>query len=580
MLKECLEVFERKMEEHEEPDDIILEGYIPADGTYVVVKTDGSITHNEIKFDKKAKRLETIPHNYEDLKFYDYHSRLLSIDKPQDPKKIVHSNNYLSFWVKKENFRNGKFNEEAIDRYFQAVKAPLEKYKKVQEIVLYKEVEKEIGVVDEMIVEKHRKWIIENIFDLEMQGIPIHNNDYLKIFFEVPREMYILEEKRYLYVKLFNNNDYNLRVKDQIIGLPGDNLGYNSKKPYLEQRSRKISVSTLLSKKETLLQKKFFEYLMNQVTIGKNNIYVDLEYKMISAKEKGELPDSNFAGLFLQIQKGTEVKILYQDNIVAYKSTLQPPFYFENILGGKAEDEYKIYSEKRDLQRIINDIFFSNYLILNYFTAPEDLSISDADVKRNILKIRGAIFAWLYKGQFYEIEKILWKTGIDLAKNSIKKGYLLKAVKQFNLAISFRKHYEGGESMKYSYEDINKNLRQKMNEESENAEWKIESDREYFFAVGQLIKYLLSLSKANDKMHSLANPFFNMKDQQQLKNKLQQMFKKYNYVIKLGSKRFDRLYAMVWKYELENVMDGDEIIAGYLSSNLIYEKLKEDINNE
>jgi len=580
VLKECLEVFERKMEEHEEPDDIILEGYIPADGTYVVVKTDGSITHNEIKFDKKAKRLETIPHNYEDLKFYDYHSRLLSIDKPQDPKKIVHSNNYLSFWVKKENFRNGKFNEEAIDRYFQAVKAPLEKYKKVQEIVLYKEVEKEIGVVDEMIVEKHRKWIIENIFDLEMQGIPIHNNDYLKIFFEVPREMYILEEKRYLYVKLFNNNDYNLRVKDQIIGLPGDNLGYNSKKPYLEQRSRKISVSTLLSKKETLLQKKFFEYLMNQVTIGKNNIYVDLEYKMISAKEKGELPDSNFAGLFLQIQKGTEVKILYQDNIVAYKSTLQPPFYFENILGGKAEDEYKIYSEKRDLQRIINDIFFSNYLILNYFTAPEDLSISDADVKRNILKIRGAIFAWLYKGQFYEIEKILWKTGIDLAKNSIKKGYLLKAVKQFNLAISFRKHYEGGESMKYSYEDINKNLRQKMNEESENAEWKIESDREYFFAVGQLIKYLLSLSKANDKMHSLANPFFNMKDQQQLKNKLQQMFKKYNYVIKLGSKRFDRLYAMVWKYELENVMDGDEIIAGYLSSNLIYEKLKEDINNE
>ena len=579
MLKECLEVFERQMEEHKDPDDIILEGYIPVDGTYVVVKTDGSITHNEIKFDKKSKKLETMPSNYEDLKFYDYHSRLVSIDKPQDPKKIVHSNSYLSFWVKKENFHNGKFNEEAIDRYFQAVKAPLEKYKKVQEIVLYEEVEKEIGVVDEIIVEKHRKWIMENIFDLEMQGIPMHNSDYLKIFFEVPREMYVLEEKRYLYVKLFNNNDYNLRVNDEIIGLPGDNLGYNSKKPYLEQRSRKSSVSTLLSKKETLIQKKFFEYLMNQVTIGKNNIYIDLEYKMILAKEKGELPDSDFAGLFLQIQKGTEVKIVHQDSIVAYKSSLQSPFYFENILGGNVEEEYKLYSEKRDLQRIINDIFFSNCLTLNYFTAPEDLSISDTDVKRNILKIRGAIFAWLYKGQFSGIEKLLWKTGIDLAKNSIKKGYLLKAVKQFNLAISFLKHYEGG-NMKYSYEDISKSLRQKMNEGSENAEWKIESDREYFFAVGQLIRYLLSLSKANDKMHSLANPFFNMKDQKQLKNKLQQMFKKYNYAIKLGSKRFDRLYAMVWKYELENVMDGNEIVAGYLSSSLIYEKSKEDTKNE
>lgn len=581
MLKECLEVFETQMKKYQDPDDIILDGYVPADGTYIVVKPDGSIIHQEIKFDKKSKELETIPYNYEELKFYDYHSCLVSMDKPQDPKKIIHSNNYLSFWVKKESFRNGKFNEETIDRYFQAVKEPLKKYKKAQEIALYQEVEKEIGDVDMALVEKHQKWIRENIFELEEQGVPMQNKDYLKIFFEAPREKNILEEKRYLYVKLFNNNDYNVSVDGEIIGLPGNNLGYNSKKPYLEQMDRKISVSTLLTTREVLLQKKFFEYLMNQATQGKNTIYIDLEDETIFAKEKGELPDSDFTGLFLQIQKGTEAEILYQDSIVAYKNTLQSPFHFENVLGRKdLEEEYKTYSKKKDLQRLINDIFFSKYLILNYFTAPEDLSITDSDIKRNLLKIRGAIFAWLYKGQSSGTEKLLWKTGMELAKKSISKGYLVKAVRQFNLAISFQKYYKGGENVAYSYEDIKKELRRKINEEKEETEWKIENDREYFFAVGQLVFYLLSLSKAKDIMHSLANPFFNMTDQQQLKNKLHQMFKKYNHEIRYNSKRFNRLYAMISKYELEGKMDGNEIVSGYLSDNLIYEKSKEDTKND
>ena len=581
MLKECLEVFETQMKACKDPDNIILGDYVPADGTYVVVKLDGSILHQEIKFNKKTKALELIPSNYEELKFYDYHSRLVSMDKPQDPKKIIHSNNYLSFWVKKESFHNGKFNEEAIDRYFQAVKEPLEKYKKAQEIALYQEVEKEVGVVDVAMVEKHRKWVQENIFELEAQGIPMQNKDYLKIFFEAPRETYISEEKRYLYVKLFNNNDYNVSINSEIIGLPGNNLGYNSKKPYLEQMARKIPVSTLLSTKEALLQKKFFEYLMNQATHGRNNVYINLEEGKVFAEEKGELPSSDFTGLFLQIQKRTEAEILYQDNIVAYKNTLQPAFHFENVLGKKdIKEEYKVYSAKKDLQRLINTIFFSECLVLNYFTAPEDLSITDSDIKRNLLKIRGAIFTWLYKGQSSGIEKLLWKTGMELTKKSTAKGYLQKAIRQFNLAISFQKHHKGGENMAYSYEDINKELRRKINEEIEEAEWKIENDKEYFFAVGQLVSYFLSLSKAKEIMHSLANPFFNMTDQQQLKNKLQQMFKKYNHEIRKGTKRFNRLYAMISKYDLEGKMDGNEIVAGYLSDNLIYEKSKEDTKNE
>lgn len=48
--------------------------------------------------------------------------------------KIIHSNNYLSFFVKKENLRpdknnNVKLTEEIIDNYYDALLNPRIKYK-------------------------------------------------------------------------------------------------------------------------------------------------------------------------------------------------------------------------------------------------------------------------------------------------------------------------------------------------------------------------------------------------------------------------------------------------------------------
>lgn len=581
LLKECIEVFEKEIQKYENPDDIILENYIPSDGTYVIVKRDGTFKHYEIKFNKKMKELEEKPLNYEEIKLYDYYSRLVSMDKPQDPKKIIHSNSYLSFWIKKESFQNGKFDENAIDRYFSVLENPLEKYKKSQDINLYRAVERKIGPVDVKRAEKNRKWIHENIFKLEEHGVPMENKDYLKIFFEDSKESYTKEEQRYTYVKLFNNNDYNVEIGEEILGLPGNNLGYNSKKPYLEQLSKKIRVSNLMNTKNTLVQKKFFEYLMNQATSGNNNIYIDLEREEIFAKARGEFPDSDFAGIFLQIQKGKEAEIRYQDSIVAYKPTLNLTFRYDNVLKIVNKDnECGDYNDRKSIQGIINQVFFSKTLITNYFTDIKDLSITDGVLKQCLIESRDAIFTWLYKGQVAEIGKRLGKVGMKLAINSIERGYIQKAGQQFNLASSFDQYGKNGreENMVDTYSKISGSLREKMNIKDVKEDPKILSDKEYFFAVGQLVRYFISLSKAKDKPHSLAIPFFSASNNEKLKKKLWQMFMKYNHTIASGSKRFNRLYGMITRYELEGEFNGNEIIAGYLSENLIYEK--EEKNNE
>lgn len=152
MLKACLEIFDEEMKRVEkrtgDRDRIILDQYILDNGIYILVRKSGETEICTIKMDKKTRRLERIPANYEELCFLDYHSKLVSMDKPQDTKKTIHSNNYLSFWVKQKSFEDGKLNEEAIDRYFDILANPRKKYKDSSDRKLYEQIEKKIGEVD------------------------------------------------------------------------------------------------------------------------------------------------------------------------------------------------------------------------------------------------------------------------------------------------------------------------------------------------------------------------------------------------------------------------------------------------
>ena len=56
------------------------------------------------------------------------------MNKPMDGKKVIHSNNYFSFFVKKDSILTKKLTEAIIDGYYEVLKNPLEqKYKKSKE---------------------------------------------------------------------------------------------------------------------------------------------------------------------------------------------------------------------------------------------------------------------------------------------------------------------------------------------------------------------------------------------------------------------------------------------------------------
>lgn len=578
MLKDCLEVFAEELKRTEEKtgdgERLILDSYIPADGVYIVVGQSGEIRSCAIKLNKKSRILEQTPNDNDllrKIRFYDYHSRLVSMDKPQDPKKVIHSNNYLAFWVKQESLENGKLDEAAIDRYFDVLRNPREKYKKPQDRKMYDYIAEQIGDIDQERLEKNRTWIKENVFRLEELNILLSGKNYLKIFFEGDEELYIKEEQRYVMTKIFNKNDYNLELEEKILGLPNDNLGLNSKKPYMENKTQRVPVSYLITPEEAVLQRKFFDYLMNKANAGETDLYFDTTKKRITAQKKGEMFSSDFTGYFLQVQKGKEVEIHHQDTIVDYKYHLIKPFRYQNVLGLEDKEErYKEYRNKTELQSVINEVLFSSWLVGNYFTEEEKLSV-DGELKRNLVWSREAIFAWLYKGLDVNMDRVLHKVCMNMIKNSVRNGFTMKMGQQFNLMCSLEEYFKGGCGMAEKYADIQSKLRNKINQ---SGDCEIETDEEYFYAVGQLVFYFISLSKAKEKMHSLANPFLIATDNTVIRKKLKQYFMKYNYQLKFNGYKFNRMYRMVDAYVLKNKVQQEYLFGGYIGNNLIYESNK------
>lgn len=602
MFKECLDVF-LEMLKHE--DNLILKGYIPADGSYVIVKNDGTVKNADIKFDKKTRNLNCTDDTLlNDICFYDYHSKLISMNKPIDIKKVIHSNNYLAFAVKKESITT-KLTEAIIDNYYDTLKNPLEKkYKKSKEASkIYQKFEEDHGVVNITLLEKCRSWIKQHIFSIDkLVNVDLEKKEYLKIFFEVfetneednkkNKELFIQEDNRYIYPNIYNNNYYNVEVDGKIQGIPDNNMGMNAKKPFLSIKTRKNPASYLLDGDTALLQKQFFEYLMNFASNGKNNVYVDTVNNKIEAygdKEERKKFAGIEAGYYLRIQKGKELEIQVQDNLVNYQDKLLLNFNYQDFFKMNIENypEYTkdigIHSKRTSVGRLINEIFFSKYLLTNYFTDASDISVKDSVLKRMIVMYRNVIFDWIYKGIDNNFETAEKRFALDLIKNALINNYTLRAMTQLNLHWSFKDYFaelkqQGGEKMAEVATEIRESIKERVMSK-EKVKMPI-NDKEYYYAVGQLVAYFISLSKASKKSQSMINPVINISDDRVLKERLIQLYKKYNYAIEHYNVRFKNLFAMILAYKPDARTDkqtkDEMILFGYMDSNSIYTKKEEN----
>lgn len=418
--------------------------------------------------------------------------------------------------------------------------------------------------------------------------------NYVKIFFiftdrDKTIAYYKQESERYLLPNLYNSNDYNYNDEGIILGLPNNNMGMNSKKPYLENKTRKIKVPYLLDQQKALLQSQFFDYLLGEVSKGKYNFYINNfeGNEDIKAYTDLEEPDDILSGYYLRCRKEkNEVEIVHADNVSCYSKALNEPFILKNYIGISQKDIDKStlpYDTMIDnlwqIRHLIDSIFFEGRLQFNLYSRIEDIQINDVVLKRCLLENRDVLSAWFYEGKDNLVKSSVDKFSMQLIKNAIINDETFKAQRQFNLRWSLLSYFKDKRRIGENMEDIREKLRQHINS-GKDEKWTFDSDEEFSYAVGQIAEYFLSLNRSNNKSAAYINTFLNAKNAALVKKKVQNAYKKYNYAIYyIESSRVQQLVEHIMMYEPHKIYT-EYILAGFCAAMLVYEKNKEEDNNE
>lgn len=594
MLQDCLEVFEaferKKKEEGRNP---VFDRYVPKDGTYILVDVEsGELLAKdiEIHYNKRTRELEGRNHlAFEAVQYYDYYSCLIDMNKSIDSKKVIHSNNFLSFFVKKDSIGNGKLTEEIIAGYYNILSDPAQKYqgkKKTGE--LYEAAERELGPIDVGLLGKCWKWITEHIFCLSELGIETEGKDYLKIFFvlgqgkeEATKQLYQTEGLRYLYPNIFNSNEYNVMYQGQIWGVPNNNMGLNAKKVYLEHKTRMETIPYMVSREDVLRQKKLFDYLAALAAMGEVNVYFDCIRNEVDSYPNDKLPDRETCGTYFRLQKEKEVKIQEVDYVSRYQTKLTPPFGYHDYINRSEKfqkAEYGRYHKLGQMAGVVDAVLFSGWLQKNLFTEAKDLKTTDSTLKENILFARKSMFRWMYLGESNGLPEILDKVSERAVLSAVRENSLDLVSQRLNLRLSLQSYFKRNKEGAMEISEIRQLVEQKINGSGEEQ---FESEEEFFYGVGQLLYFLFTRSKAANKKMSMINPFITAKNVKTIKERLQRLFLKYNHDIQLiGSKRVKYLFAMICSYNQECRVNQDMMWAGFCSNNLIYKKDGEEKDYE
>lgn len=570
MLRECIEIFNKVYAEKGEK--LITDSYELELGDYFIVKEDGNFEHIKIEKNSDSASVE----RYDYLAERDYYSNLLDMNKPIDGKKQIHSNNYLSFFIKNNVLEEKKdILDDVIKKYYEILKNPLLKYDKGEKRRVYEELEKQLGKPKIEKIEKNYQWIKNNLYLLKERTKESKN--YIKIFFDEDLEEYKKESKRYIIPNIYNSTDYNVKINNKTYGLPNDNLNLNIKKPYLENKTRKknYTVPYLLDEEEVLEQKKFFDYLYNLSSKGIRNIYIT-DKKIMSLKNNETLDVDITNGYFLRIRKDkNEAAIERFDIIPKYEKDIYPVIKIIDCLNDEIKtklDYGSIINSKKQLVGMLNDFLFKGKMFGIMYENIKNMKIFDTRLKFIANTYKDVFYKLTAKGEIENFLKVYKIIFMEYIKYSLAtQEYKAEAYDLYN----FMSSIEGGKKL-----EIHERIKEKFRKAFKDGKGIIDNEDEYFFAIGQLVYFLFSKSRETSKNHNLVNRILNFRNIDQIKLEIQKLFKRYNHDIKMQNKKFNMLYEMVLGYVPENTkIDYDRLLGGYLSNCLIYEKNEEEKEN-
>lgn len=545
------------IERFNETPNLVLDSYTLKSGIYIklgekyvqkfIVKQEKS--KNDLYKENGDKVVE------EDKKWFkknDYLSVYLDSNKSVFDKKF-HNANFLTLFFKIENFG---YIVENLNKNFDVFKT-FGKFNNKEDKAILKKYQTYINSEErQKKIDKAKKLISTNLSEIKNFVEKNKTKEYVKIFIDEADEIYEKESQIYTELKIFNANSYNKLINGKIYGLSNSNMGMNSKKPFLEHKSRKSILPSMISQKEALDEKSFFDWLSYQkreFIDNFNNVF------LLKKNLKGRAVIIDFESIpFIP----SEVKSHHK--IEKEKSSFKIEIV-DFIDAGL--DLYEI--NNKNAKAKINEVLYQKSLSDNNLF-DNKININDKMLKELIYQTRNSVIELLYKNNeadFYQMVNKYSSDFIKVALRSSKEYGELNAKKAINFILSL-KDYKG-ETV--DLDTIKENLENALKSDIT----KLDSN-EYFFLAGQIAKYLMSKSKAANKTYALAEPYLKAKTTNKLKSVLKNEFERYKYEISIYTKRFNKAYLLIQNSDDIQINNDFEslMLAGMMSQNLIYDNKK------
>lgn len=567
MIYDILEKFKKS-----DAKDFFLDKYTLKDGLYVKITKDEKLEFFLAKTKKMERIFKNLQTQNEDYKSYewfkraDYLSNYLNSNKALYDKKI-HNCNYLSLFFKIEN--SDYVKEKISDHFF--ILGDFAKFDKKEEKNIIKEYKSYLFAEERIDDMSKKEEILSKSFDKIVQKAKDEEvSNYIKIFFDEDFSLYESESKVYLALKIFNNNEFNQQINNLLHGLSNSNMGLNSKKPYLENKTKKTTTPFLVNLEDAFLLKVFFDWLKFQP-------YRDDDKKPIDRYLSEEF--------FIQkITSNDEAVITEYDYIpveVANINKSFKPILVKNITFAQIYNEKeKKYILEEDieikniemLEQKINQLFFNNQLIQNYYKDAKDIKVSSflsKNLHTILLQSRNSMLNYLRKfDETYFTQSVKKYFSLLIIENLLN-GRENTAKNALNLQIAILKKY------KENVMDIEQ-LQSQMKNKLESSDYKSLSESEFLYLCGQCALYMLSQSKATKQNADMLEPFLRSRNPLKLKNSIMATYEKYAHALRLKSLKFNNAIALILAFEeQEKITNFDPFLIGVLTQNLFYEKTQQ-----
>ncbi len=598
MIKELLNNFGKYFED----EKVVLSSYKLQNGIYYLFSKDGNLI-NKLEVSKDTDNSSSI---YQYFKVRDFYSNYIDSNKAVENSvkekydnieysmnKKICSNNHLTLFFKNKFVQgiSGKINDKdavpvqifknGINEYFKSLANLGENSKKGEKEII----ENITNIISEKEDIYSNKDNLQNSFDKVIDDLKskedIKYDIWIKVFTEASIEEYEKASNKYIALKLFNKNDNNVVINNEIYGINNYNFGLNSKKPFLELKSTPYKIG-LIGSDEIRKTRNLYTWLLKNCSVKNYTLIpVDFDFKT-DLYEKREI-DNKSVYLMRVINDNGNAKVEDFEIIPRYSTKIRR-FECDNYINNKLNlDNIYINTEFiNELESFVSEIWFSKYLIQSYYNFKD--SVSKAKIqewKKNVLKRYSKIFRELFLKEDptlfkQNLDKIASEITICMLKDEISKKQYFNASKSMCLWIALDSYFQ----------DKEMNLNMKINNTIEKAKeiaknsGTINDDKLYYFLVGQVTYYLVSLSRASSLKQDIIEPIIKSNNILKLKSSLQFLHNKYKHEIYLKNEKFNNIFSQILLNEPdESVKENtDMILSGILSKNIFFESIKEEEN--